>query len=140
MLISGFVVCEVFGFAQGGPAYRWACLLPAVGALGPFVWSGRTQFWIAVPTAIFGMMLLPIAYFTFLLMLNSERVLGSDRPTGMRRTLWNALAGVSTVAASAAAGAMIWKNGRWYGVAAVAAFAALVAFAEILKRRRRGSA
>ncbi len=139
MLISGFVVSEVGGFPHGGTAYRWACLLPAVGVLGPFVWSGRTQFWIAVPTAIFGMMLLPIAYFTFLLMLNSERVLGSDRPSGARRVVWNLLAGASTIAASTAAGAMIWKNGRWYGVAAVAVFAAIVAVAELSKKSRRSS-
>ncbi|MEZ6147596.1 MAG: hypothetical protein R3B91_19660 [Planctomycetaceae bacterium] len=35
-----------------------------------------------MPTSLFGMVLLPIAYFTFLLMMNSKSLLGNAKPTG----------------------------------------------------------
>src|SRR5690606_7575370 len=75
MLISGFVVCELRGVPPTGRAYRLGTLAAAVGALGPFVWS-EAAFYLAVPTSVFGMALLPIAYWTFFLMMNSRRLLG----------------------------------------------------------------
>jgi Mn2+/Fe2+ NRAMP family transporter len=122
MLISGFVITEVFGFAPGGPAHRWGTLIPAVGALGPFVWSGKVAFWLAVPTSVFAMVLLPIAYFTFLWMMNSRRVLGNEIPTGGKRVIWNIL---MIAAATSAAVASVWtissKSG-WWGLSALIVF------------------
>ena len=44
--------------------------------------------------------MLPIAYFSFLLLMNSQRALGDATPTGGKRLLWNALMIVATLAAS----------------------------------------
>ncbi|HLU38698.1 MAG TPA: divalent metal cation transporter, partial [Planctomycetota bacterium] len=81
MLISGFVVTEILGLPQGGRAHRWGTLLASTGVLGPFLWK-EAAFYVAVPTSLFGIALLPVAYWTFLWLLNSVRVLGAGRPRG----------------------------------------------------------
>ncbi|MGK0216563.1 MAG: Mn2+/Fe2+ NRAMP family transporter [Planctomycetota bacterium] len=96
MMISGFVVAEMLGMEPRGWPYRLGALLAGVGVLGPFVWADH-GFWLAVPTSNFGMVLLPIAYWTFVLMMNSKSLMGERRPRGIRRVVWN-------VAMSVAAG------------------------------------
>ncbi|HSG71291.1 MAG TPA: hypothetical protein VLA12_12800 [Planctomycetaceae bacterium] len=90
MLINGFVVCEMLGLPSKGMPHRLGCLMAGIsGALGPFLWRGEAKFWLAVPTSLFGMVLLPIAYITFFFMMNSKSLLGDRRPQGRRRVQWN---------------------------------------------------
>ena len=81
MLASGLVICEMFNLPATGWTYRLATLTAATGALGPFVWS-KAAFWLAIPTSVFGFILLPLAYLTFLLLMNQRKVLGSEMPRG----------------------------------------------------------
>lgn len=107
MLINGFVVCEIFNLPHGGMYHRMGCLLAGFsGAMGPFLWKGDAKLWLAVPTSMFAFVLLPIAYFTFLFMMNSKSLLGDNRPKGMQRVIWNVLMGV---AASLAAFGSLWS-------------------------------
>lgn len=122
MLISGFVITEAFGFAPGGRAHKWGSLIPVLGALGPFVWSGKVAFWLAVPTSVFGMALLPIAYFTFLWMMNSRRVLGGEIPRGGSRWIWNVLMAVAVAVIAVASLWTIWSKAGWYGIGGLTAF------------------
>ncbi|MCA9045658.1 MAG: divalent metal cation transporter, partial [Planctomycetaceae bacterium] len=102
MLINGFAVCEMLDVAAKGTPRRLGALLAGcVGALGPFLWKGDAKFWLAVPTSVFGMMLLPIAYVTFFCMMNSKSLLGDAMPTGRARIIWNVLMGIATTIASA---------------------------------------
>lgn len=138
MLISGFVVCEILGLPQGGAAHRWGCLLPAVGVFGPFFWS-QAQAWLAVPTSVFGMTLLPIAYFTFFFMMNQKSLLGNDMPTGAKRIWWNLLMALATVGATAAASVSIWNSRGalgWYGVGGAGAFIALAVLVQMFRGGR----
>ena len=135
MLISGFVFCEILGFEPGGAAHRWGSMAPAVGVLCPFVWS-KAQFWLAVPTSVFGMALLPIAYITFLLMMNSASLLGADRPQGGKRFIWNLLMVTAASFATAAAGWSVWSKVSWYGVAGVAAFLGLAVVVHLVRKTR----
>ena len=128
MLISGFTFCEVFGFPQSGMYHRIGCLLPAIGVLGPFVWSGKVAFWLAVPTSVFGMALLPIAYFTFFLLMNNRAVLGDDMPKGGSRIIWNLLMGIACGLATIGAGWSIWSKAGYYGVGGVVALVGLALF------------
>ena len=91
MLINGFVICEMAGRPTTGNLYRAGCFLPALtGAFGAlFLWSGKAQFYLAVPTSRFGMVLLPIAYLAFFLLMNNKKLLGDDLPKGASRTRWN---------------------------------------------------
>ena len=133
MLISGFTFCEVFGFPQSGMYHRIGCLLPAIGVLGPFVWSGKVAFWLAVPTSVFGMALLPIAYFTFFLLMNNRAVLGDDLPKGGSRIIWNLLMGIACALATIGAGWSVWDKSGVYGVGGVVALVGLALFVQFTK-------
>jgi hypothetical protein len=100
MLISGFVVCEMLGLPPKGWPHRLGCLAAVTGVLGPFVWSGEALFWLAVPTSVFGMMLLPIAYLSFFLLMNQKSLLGKEMPRGGKRFSWNLLMGIATAVAT----------------------------------------
>ncbi|MEZ5965251.1 MAG: divalent metal cation transporter [Planctomycetota bacterium] len=121
MLISGFVVCEVLGRPQGGIAHRMGTLLASSGVLGPFLW-GDAALYLAVPTSLFGIALLPIAYWAFVFLLNSKSLLGDERPRGWARLLWNAFLLPAALLASVASAWSIWQGARLVGVLAVAAF------------------
>lgn len=136
MLISGFVICEMRGVAPTGRTHRLGTLAATTGALGPFVWT-QAAFYLAVPTSVFGMALLPIAYWTFFLMMNSRRLLGSDLPTGRAKLVWNALMLPAAGLATAASLWSIWSKAGWTGVGALFAFLALATVVHF--RRRDGT-
>ena len=111
MLINGYAFCEMLGRPQGGATHVVGCLVAGlVGMLWPLAWSGDTQFWLAILASSFGMMLLPIAYFTFFMMMNSTALMGKDKPTGGSLLAWNVLMGVSVLGAVVAAGSAIWEK------------------------------
>jgi hypothetical protein len=116
MLISGFAVREVVRGAPNGRAQLIGSLLPGVGVLGPFIWSGAA-FWLAVPTSVFGMVLLPIAAFSFLLMMNSRRILGDSRPRGSKRLFWNLALGGTACLLTPASLYSAWVQGGWLAIA-----------------------
>ncbi len=124
MLISGFTFCEILGLPQKGMYRRIGSLLPAVGVLGPFFWK-QASFWLVVPTSVFGLTLLPIAYVTFFLLMNSRSVLGDAMPRGGRRLLWNVLMLIALVLSALGAGWAIWDKAGIYGAAGVGLFIAL---------------
>ncbi len=139
MLISGFVFCEMFGFPHGGKEHKWGCMLASVGVLGPFIWAGKTLFWVAVPTSVFCMMLLPIAYVTFFLMMNSKALMGGAMVAGARRGAWNVMMGIATLGALIAAGWSVWNRPplfKWTGIAIVAALIASVFIVNASRKSR----
>ncbi|MEQ8764778.1 MAG: divalent metal cation transporter [Planctomycetota bacterium] len=119
MLISGLVLCEILGKPPEGTLFKVGTLFAATGALGPFLWS-KAAFWLAIPTSIFGLTLLPIAYLSFLFLMNRPALLGPEMLRGGKRIASNTVlvfaAGLATVASIW----MIWINGNIYGIAAVA--------------------
>ncbi len=111
MLINGFAFCEMFGLPQGGAMHVVGCLVAGLsGAAWPLIWDGPAKLWLAVLTSTFGMMLLPIAYFTFFMMMNSRTLMGDEKPTGGRMVLWNVLMAVSVLGAFVAAGSAVWEK------------------------------
>ena len=87
------------------------CALPICGAAWPLIWDDPdTKLWLAVLTSTFGMMLLPIAYITFFMMMNSKTLMGDQKPTGGRMMIWNVLMIVSVLIAIVAAGSAIWEK------------------------------
>jgi Mn2+/Fe2+ NRAMP family transporter len=113
MLINGFAFCEMIGVKPEGNMHRLGSLIPAVGVVGPFVWSDAAPA-LATPTSVIGGAMLPIAYVTFFLLMNSKKLLGDAMPTGMARIRWNGLMIVATLVASFAS---IWglKDKELYG-------------------------
>ena len=111
MLINGYAFCELVGAPQGGKAHLVGCIVAGLaGASWPLLWDGPAKLWLAILTSSFGMMLLPIAYFTFLMMMNSKSLLGDEKPQGVKMLLWNILMIISVLGALAAAGAAIWDK------------------------------
>lgn len=111
MLINGFAFCEMFGLPQGGRMHVIGCLVAGLsGAAWPLIWDGPAKLWLAVLTSTFGMMLLPIAYFTFFMMMNSKTLMGDEKPTGGRMLAWNVLMVVSVLGAVIAAGSAVWEK------------------------------
>lgn len=88
MLICGFAACEVFGVEPGGWRYRLACLIPAPGMIGVVLWKYIGP-WIAIPTSAICGLMLPIAFVAFLILNNSRKYLGDDKPSGAKAVVWN---------------------------------------------------
>lgn len=101
MLINGFVFCELFNQPGNATLHRVGAFAAAVvGAMGPFIWSGEAKLWLAVPTSMIGLAMLPIAYITFFFMMNSKSLLGDALPTGVNRLVWNGLMGLAVALAT----------------------------------------
>ena len=125
MLINGFVVCEMVGLPDSRIAHRVGCYMVGIGALGPFIWSGKTLFWLAVPTSVFGFTLIPIAYLTFFLMINNRGLMGSELPRGKKRLVWNVLMIIALMLIVPAALWTLWNKAKWVGVGILAVFVGL---------------
>lgn len=101
MLISGFTFCEMLNVPSEGWPHRLGCLIPGVvGIFFPIIWAGQSKIALTVPTSVIGGALLPIAYLTFLLLMNSKRLLGDAMPKGKTRLVWNLLMGTATFVAA----------------------------------------
>lgn len=110
MLINGYAFCEMFGQPQGGVTHFIGCIVAGLsGFLWYEFWDGESKLYLAIIASSFGMMLLPIAYITFMLMMNSKSILGNEKPTGLRMMAWNVLMGISVLGALIAAGTAV-KN------------------------------
>lgn len=81
--------------------YFIGCLLSGIsGMLFPYFWTGESKVALAIPTSVIGGSLIPIAYFTFLLMMNSKKILGDSRSKGKQRVIWNTLMVCATTIAT----------------------------------------
>ncbi len=108
MLINGYVFREMLNQPHANGPFVIGCLVAGLsGASWVYLWSGGAKFWLPIIASGFGMMLLPIAYVTFFLMMNSKRILGNDKPRGLSMIMWNVLMLCAVVGASVAAYAAI---------------------------------
>jgi len=136
MLINGFVVCEILNLPSRGWPHRLGCLAPLVGILGPFIWSGGAHAWLAVPTSNIAFVLLPIAYFAFLFLMNQKKLLGDAMPRGGKRIAWNTLMGLAAGVLGIGCIWHMWNKIRWTGIGLLAAFIALALIVHYARRRR----
>jgi len=125
MLINGLCFCEMLNLPARGWPQRVGCAMVSVGALGPFFWK-QAQMWIAIPTSMFAMVLLPLAYCSFFLLMNQKRVLRESLPRGGKRVLWNVLMAISTGLAAFGSAWSLWSKTGWYGVVGIGIFTVLV--------------
>jgi hypothetical protein len=126
MLINGFVLCEMLGKPWQGWPFRIGTLMPCIGIIAPFIWTGgKAQFWLAIPTSVFGMALLPVAYFTFFLLMNKKSILGADRLQSGGRWLFNLA--MLTALSFALLGSIwsMWSKAKFTGLGLATGFLAL---------------
>lgn len=92
MLMNGLAFQELLGRRGNSRVHLIGCSVAGIaGFFGPFIWTGAAAAALAIPTSVIGGSLIPIAYFTFLLMMNSKKILGENRPRGLSRVIWNVL-------------------------------------------------
>ena len=134
MLINGYAFREMAGSPDGTVPFVVGCLVAGLfGASWVYIWEdGGAKFWLAIFASSFGMMLLPIAYVTFFLMMNSKAILGKEKPTGGRMLAWNVLMIVAVLGAFAAAGTAIYDKANASPAAFYAIVGLLVVFAVAL--------
>lgn len=148
MLINGYVFREMMGQPDGTVPFVIGVLVAGLsGASWIYLWSdGAAKFWLPIIASSFGMMLLPIAYITFFLMMNSKRILGDEKPTGLSMLTWNALMLIAVVGAVIAAQAAIHGQMSKSPAAAMAiisifvVYLILIAIGFIYKAKQRASA
>jgi len=135
MLINGFCVCEVANRPSHGWLYRLGCVIPAIGVLGPFIWSKAAPY-LAVPTSVAMFIVIPIAYAAFALVLNQRRLLGDAMPRGVGRWVWNLAMAIGVVAVTIGSVYMAHKSAGWWGIAGIAAFITAVAVAHLVRKAK----
>ncbi len=135
MLVSGFVFCEVLDVPARGTAFRFGTMAAATGIFGPLLWK-HAAAWLAIPTSVIGLMLLPLAYVAFFGLMNSRRVLGSAMLQGGQRVVVNLLMGVATLIAIVAGVWAVWGKTGWLGIG----IWTLIVAAVLLTRVTSGSA
>ncbi|MGD2093484.1 MAG: divalent metal cation transporter [Phycisphaerales bacterium] len=121
MTINGLCFCELLNRPPRGWTQRFGSLMVSVGALGPFFWKDAAPY-LAVPTSVFAMVLLPIAYFAFFLLMNQKSFLGENMPIGPKRVLWNILMALAAGAATFGSVWSLWSKLQWKGIALLIGF------------------
>jgi hypothetical protein len=92
--------------------------------------------WLAVPTSVFCMTLLPFAYLSFWLLMNQKKYLGKDMPMGTKRILWNVLMAFSTVLACVGAFWSIYSRlGMLGALIVIGGFAILLAIGHFVREK-----
>jgi len=124
MTINGLCLCELLGRPPRGWTQKFGSLMVSVGALGPFFWKDAAPY-LAIPTSVFAMVLLPIAYFAFFLLMNQKSFLGENMPVGAKRILWNILMALAAGAASFGSVWSLWSKLQWKGIALLVGFIVL---------------
>jgi len=98
MLMNGFALCELVGKPDNRTVHMIGCAISGLGGFaGAFIWGNPdARAALAIPTSVIGGSMIPIAYFTFFLLMNSRTLLGESMPTGGRRVWWNSLMIIAT--------------------------------------------
>jgi len=134
MTINGLCFCELLGRPPRGWTQKIGSLMVSVGALGPFFWKDAAP-WLAVPTSVFAMVLLPIAYFAFFLLMNQKSFLGENMPIGAKRILWNVLMALAAGAAAFGSVWSLWSKLQWKGIAILVGFIVLCLVVHFVRKK-----
>jgi len=136
MLINGLCLCALFNKPAEGRLQKVGSLMVSVGILGPFFWKDA-KMWLAVPTSMFAMVLLPIAYFAFFALMNQKTFMGNNMPKGGKRILWNILMGIAATVAGLASLWSMWSKLQWVGIGLAVGFVTRVVLVQIVRKPGR---
>ena len=134
MTINGLCFCELLGRPPRGWTQKIGSIMVSVGALGPFFWKDAAPY-LAVPTSVFAMVLLPIAYFAFFLLMNQKTFLGNNMPQGGKRILWNVLMALASGAAAFGSVWSLWSKLQWLGIILLVGFIALCVVVHFVRKK-----
>ena len=139
MLICGLCFSEIIGKSGA----KWNLLgssMIVVSAIVSIFFAGA-RMWLVIYAGVMAMVLLPIAYGAFLVIMNSRRILKDSMPRGVSRVVWNVLMGCSVAASSVASLWVLWNTLGIWGPLLFAAFLLIVAasYFRLASRRERGA-
>ena len=104
MMINGFAFGEIFGNYQNvGWRTVGALLAVAVGLCWVVLFQGESKTYLMIIASTFAIILLPIAYLAFLLMMNNRDLMQDEKPRGIKMLIWNVLMVFSLAIVSVAA-------------------------------------
>ncbi len=107
MVVCGFTFCEMFGLEQTKTRFRLFALVPTIGILGVIA---SLPIWFPVAASAVCFTMLPIAYFTFLIMNNKRSYIGDAVGHGISRFVFNLLLVIALLMATI--GSIIQINNR----------------------------
>ena len=125
MLICGVSFAEILG--KGGNV-KWQLAGSSIitfSAIASVFFKGA-KMWLVIHAGVIAMVLLPIAYGAFLVIMNSKSILGDERPNGKKRVLWTSLMTCSVTASSIASLYVLWNKLGYVGPTIFFAFLVLV--------------
>ncbi len=125
MLICGTCFSEIFGKFEKAKWQIFGSFIIIISAITSLFWEGA-KMWLVIHAGVVAMVLLPIAYGAFLVIMNSKKIMGDAAPRGLARLIWNVLMTTSVLAASGASLWVLWNKIGIYGPIAFFAFLALV--------------
>lgn len=136
MTINGLCLCELLNRPLKGWTQRIGSLMVSVGALGAIFWK-KPAPWLAMPTSVFCIILLPIAYFAFLLLMNQKSMLGDNMPRGGKRAVWNILMAISVCAATLVSIWSLWSRLKSWSILVIAVFIGLILVVHFVRKAKR---
>lgn len=108
MMINGYAFAEIINAYQSNAARVTGALAAALVGFAWFeIWTGESKTYLVIVASSFAVILLPIAYFTFMALMNNRELLGDEKPTGVRMSIWNLLMTIGVFSAVAMAYASI---------------------------------
>ncbi len=125
MLICGLCFAEILGKGTNAKWHLVGSSIIALSAIASIFFKGA-KMWLVIHAGVIAMVLLPIAYAAFLVIMNSEKILGKERPNGFKRLVWNVLMCCSVAASSIASLYVLWNKLGYVGPAIFVAFLVLV--------------
>ena len=103
-LINGYAFAEIANrYESSTMRIIGALAAMAVGFCWFWIWQGESRTWLGIVASTFGAILLPIAYISFFALMNSQQLLGDEKPTGARMSVWNILMTIGVLGALAQA-------------------------------------
>jgi len=139
MTINGLCVCELLNRPLKGWTQRIGSLIVAPAALAAILWKSPAP-WIAMPTSVFCIILLPIAYLAFSLLMNQKSMLGEHMPQGGKRLVWNVLMAIATGIATLVSMWSLWSRLGGWSIAVVVAFVGLILVVHFIRKGKRQTA
>lgn len=135
MLINSLCFCELLNRPLKGWTQFFGGLMVSLSLVGVLLWRDA-QMWLAIPTSVFCMTLLPLAYLSFWLLLNQRKLLKEDTPSGAKWWIWNILLSISFTLSAIGSVWAIYSRIGYRGFYIIAGFLTLVVVVHIIRKKR----
>jgi len=139
MTINGLCLCELLNRPLKGWTQRIGSLIVVPAALSAIFWKQPAP-WLAMPTSVFCIILLPIAYLAFSLLMNQKSMLGEYMPRGGKRVLWNVLMVIATGISILVSIWSLWSRLGGWSIAVIVAFVGLILVVHFMRKAKRATA